>query len=115
MRGHCASAKSGGAGGEFVRRPLRDLLRGDCLAGLDLRHGIAFIEFGRGESAAVGEEAVELAGTTGERLADHRRAALISRTLAGSVVAVPDDVGSDNALARGRGELRRITGCGGGR
>src|SRR5438270_8075960 len=108
MRGHCASAKSGGAGGEFGRHPPRDLLCGDCLAGLDLRHGIAFIEFGRSESAAVGEEAVELSGTTCEGLADHRRAALVSRTLAGSVVAVPDDIGSDNALARGRGELCQI-------
>src|SRR3954452_4236415 len=99
MRRYCASAKS-------LRRPrggVADALRGDLLGGerlarAGLGRGVALVELGRSEGAAVGEEAVDLARAPGKRLAQHRGATLFSRALAGVGAAVPDDVTGDDAL-----------------
>src|SRR6266542_5704303 len=69
---------------------------------------VAAIELGGGEGAAVDEEAVDAPGALGERLAEDRGAALLSRALAGGGAAIPADVAGDNSRRGRHRERRRV-------
>ena len=102
-RGAIVQARKEGRGrAREETRPRGSLLCGERRVLRRLRRGVAAIELGGAQRAAVDDEAVDSPGVLGERLAEHQRAALVGRALAGGGAAVPDDVAGDEA-ARWRG------------
>jgi len=84
---------------------------GDRLLSARFRGSIAPIELGRGEGTAVDDEALNLAGALHERFAEHRRAAVLGRTLARVARASPIDFArNDPAFGRSREGCRIVGG-----
>ena len=95
------------------RQPPGQLLGRERLAAFALGDRIALLKLVGRERAAIDKKTVDLAGTLRERLAEDRRAALLSRALAAVCTAGPIDLTGNDSAARRARRLGRIIGRGG--